>query len=59
LAEGRRRRDVADARNDSICRPVDRHYVAIRGKASRAVFWILLPIGLINAGIAIYRLSGL
>jgi hypothetical protein len=33
--------------------------VAIRGKASRAVFWILLPIGLINAGIAIYRLSGL
>jgi hypothetical protein len=33
--------------------------VAIRGKASRAVFWILMLIGLTNAGIAIYRLSGL
>jgi hypothetical protein len=33
--------------------------VAIRGTASRAVFWILLLIGLANAGIAIYRLSGL
>jgi hypothetical protein len=33
--------------------------VAIRGTAPRAVFWILLLIGLANAGIAIYRLSGL
>jgi hypothetical protein len=33
--------------------------LAIRGHASRAVFLILLLIGIINAGIAIYRLSGL
>jgi len=33
--------------------------VAIRRTAPRAVFWILLLIGLANAGIAIYRLSGL
>lgn len=33
--------------------------VAIRDTASRAVFWILLLIGLVNAGIAVYRLSGL
>jgi hypothetical protein len=33
--------------------------IAVRGKASRTVFWILLLIGITNAGIAIYRLSGL
>jgi hypothetical protein len=33
--------------------------IALRGKDSRALFWILLVIGLINAGIAVYRLSGL
>ncbi len=33
--------------------------VAIRGRGSRALFWILLLIGLTNAGIAVYRLSGL
>ena len=41
----RRRRDVADARNDSICRVAHRHCCRIRGTASRAVFWILLLIG--------------
>ena len=31
---------------------------AARGKAPRALFWILLLIGLANAGIALFRLSG-
>ena len=33
--------------------------IAIRGRASRAVFWIMLLIGLANAVIAVSRLSGL
>jgi len=33
--------------------------VAIRNRASRAVFVIMVVIGLVNAGIAVYRLSGL
>ncbi len=33
--------------------------MAVRAHASRALFWILLLIGLANAGIAVYRLSGL
>jgi hypothetical protein len=33
--------------------------IAIRGRASRAVLVIMLLIGLLNAGLAVYRLSGL
>lgn len=33
--------------------------MALRGRASRAVLVIMLLIGLVNAGLAAYRLSGL